>query len=143
MPFSDERRQHDLQRFLAELICQEGDCGAVLSSFPDGAVCSGSDAHYYSMEGTPGYLVLTNRHHRDAAPEVSSGGPPYANVDYALRYAGLWSFPYATLVNHDLAAQNWIVGRGESESFYRSISSIAIQSFGDRTPEMIWDIGCG
>lgn len=109
----------------------------------DGAVCSGPNAHYYPLEGAPEYLVLLRKRHSGVALETTSEGPPYTDLNYALRYAGLWSFPYATLINHELAAHDWLVGRGESESFYRSVTSIASQALRGRTPEMIWDIGCG
>jgi SAM-dependent methyltransferase len=74
---------------------------------------------------------------------VPSASPPYANLDYAFRYAGLWAFSYATLVNPELAAEGWLVGRGESEAFYRTVTSVAVQALGGRSAEVIWDIGCG
>ncbi|WP_460493823.1 methyltransferase [Dactylosporangium cerinum] len=83
--------------------------------------------------------MLTAKSDQDA----ESVNPPYANYDYALRYAGLWAFSYATLVNPEFAAEGWLVGRGESETFYRTVTSIAVQCMRDGPVEAIWDIGCG
>lgn len=143
MPSIDDRQQAVLRRFLADLVCPESDCCADLIPMPSGVVCAGKSIHHYPMEGIPHYLVLSKEPRSGGALGPAPEGPPYADPDYALRYAGLWAFPYTTLINRELAAHGWLVGRGETDSFYRSVTSIAIQALGGRTPEIIWDIGCG
>lgn len=143
MPPTEDRRYGALRKFVSALVCQNLECGADLFPFQGGVACSESDAHEYPLSGPSGYLILTAEDDRRPTVESVSTDPPYEDPHFALRYAGLWSFSYATVMNPKLGGQGWLVGRGESETFYRTVASIAVQELRGRVPSMIWDIGCG
>lgn len=106
---------------------------------PQGIECTGSPPHVFPVDRHRRHLDLTAQ----AANDFSGPLAEYDSDWMARHYVGLWSYAYAFLMNPDLLRQGWRVGRGETDSFYRVVLSVALQALAGRSPERIWDIGCG
>jgi hypothetical protein len=67
----------------------------------------------------------------------------YASNRIARHYAGLWAYGYGLLPDTQLKRKGWHVGRGETDVFYRMLSSLAVTALDPSGTYQIWDIGCG